>query len=361
MFVSFLDAAKADALYSSMKSLQEILRKLFESRMNIHIAFVTLFLATFCLPSLISGLPDTKVFRVVLYGIFLLLCIYLGRWCCRKWLLSNEYQKFITFSCIAVFVLIVTGILGSMLLTNNSIIAISITVLFAVALFFSLGTFFSITRTTILRQLREAQIAQEQKESELQLLKSQLSPHFLFNVLNSLYGLSLKHDDKVSPMILKLSGLLRYSLYDTSNHFVPLQSELDCIENYIELEKIRIGARLTLEVNLSREKINDVFIAPMLLMVFVENAFKHSTFTKQRNAVININFRLVDDWIELVVKNNKSSDMELMNHINDSSGIGLSVTKRRLELLYKNKYSIKISSEEGFYQINLKIKANEAV
>ena len=108
---------------------------------------------------------------------------------------------------------------------------------------------------------------QEQKDSELQLLKSQLSPHFLFNVLNSLYGLSLKRDDRVSPMILKLSGLLRYSLYETSNHFVPLQSELDCIENYIELEKIRIGERLSLEVSLSREKINNVLIAPMLFLV----------------------------------------------------------------------------------------------
>jgi len=187
-------------------------------------------------------------------------------------------------------------------------------------------------------------------------LKSQLSPHFLFNVLNSLYGLSLKRDDRVSPMILKLSDLLRYSLYETSNHFVPLQSELDCIENYIELEKTRIGGRLSLEVSLSREKINNVLIAPMLLIVFVENAFKHSTYTKQREVAIKINFRLVDDWVELVVKNNMPGDTEQMTHINNSFGIGLSVTKKRLELLYTNKYSMKISSEEGFYQINLKIK-----
>jgi LytS/YehU family sensor histidine kinase len=356
MLVSFIDAVKTDVLHSCMKSLQGILRKLFESRMNIHFAFIILFLATFCLPSSISGLVGAKLFRVFLYGVFLLLCIYTGRWCCRKWLLSNEYQKFIIFSCTAVFVLIITGIMGSMFLTNNSIIAISFTVLFAVILFFSLGCFFSITRTTILRQLKEARIAREQKESELRLLKSQLSPHFLFNVLNNLYGLSLKRDEKVSPMILKLSGLLRYSLYDTSNNFVPLQNELDCIENYIELEKMRIGARLSLEVNLAREKINNILIAPMLFMVFVENAFKHSTDTRQRNVLIKIDFRLIDDWMELVVKNNMPGNVKPTAYINNSSGIGLSVTKKRLELLYPNRYSLEICSEAGFYEINLKIK-----
>ena len=356
MPVSFINAAKADVLYSIMKSLQEIIRKLFESKMNIHFAFIILFLATFCLPSLISGLPYAKLFRVFLYGIFLLLCIYSGRWCCRKWLLLNQYQKFIAFSSIVILVLIITGILGSILLTNNSIVAIVITVLFAVVLFFSLGSFFSITRATILRQLNEARIAQEHKESELQLLKSQLSPHFLFNVLNNLYGLSLKRDDKISPMILKLSGMLRYSLYETNNHFVPLQSELECIENYIELEKMRIGDRILLEINLLKENIENVLIAPMLLMVFVENAFKHSTDTKQKNVVIKINFRLIDDWIELVVKNNTPNDREPIAHIFKSSGMGLSVTKKRLELLYKNKYFLETSCKKDFYEIYLKIK-----
>ena len=208
-----------------------------------------------------------------------------------------------------------------MLFTKNSTTAIFVTILFVVGLFFSLGLFFSITRTTILRQLKEALIVQEQKDSELRLLKSQLGPHFLFNVLNNLYGLSLKCDDKVPNMILKLSGLLRYSLYDTSDHFVSLQSELDCIENYIELEKMRIGTRLALELNLSGEKTADVLIAPMLLMVFIENAFKHSTNTKQRSVIIKIDFRLIDVWMELVVKNNIPSEEKQTFHTDNSSGI----------------------------------------
>jgi LytS/YehU family sensor histidine kinase len=196
---------------------------------------------------------------------------------------------------------------------------------------------------------------QEQKESELQLLKSQLSPHFLFNVLNNLYGLSLKQGNKLSPMLLKLSGLLRYSLYDTNKNFVPLQDELSCIENYIELEKMRIGERLSLDVNISKKNINEAVIPPMLLMTFVENAFKHSKNTYHRSVIIKIYFQLVDDSIELAIKNNISDEARTLANI-DHSGIGLSVTKKRLDLLYGNKYSLQTFSKDGFYKICLKIK-----
>lgn len=338
-----------------MKHFQRILRKLFESRMTIHVVFIIFCLTMFCLPSIINALPATKLSKIFLYGIFLLLCLYTGRWCCRSWLKSSEFQKFLVWSGVAIVLLCATGIFGSRLLTNNSLTAIIVTVVFVVVLFFSLGVFFSITRTTLLRQLQEARIIQEQKESELQLLKSQLSPHFLFNVLNNLYGLSLKQGDKVSPMLLKLSGLLRYSLYDTNKTFVPLQGELNCIENYIELEKMRIGERLLLDVNISKQNIDEVLIPPMLFMTFIENAFKHSKDTSRKNVVINIHFQLVDDIIELAVKNNLPDEVNTLANA-DHSGIGLYVTKKRLDLLYGEKYSLQTFSEDGFYKIFLKIK-----
>ncbi len=300
-------------------------------------------------------MPAAKVSRALLYGVFLLLCMYAGRWCCRKWLLSSEFQKFIIWSVVTITLFCATGIFGLLLLTKNSVFAIVISILFVVVLFFSLGVFFSITRSTILRQLHDAQILQEQKESELQLLKSQLSPHFLFNVLNNLYGLSLKQGDKVSPMLLKLSGLLRYSLYETNKTFVPLQDELNCIENYIELEKMRIGERLLLNVNISKRNIDEALIPPMLLMTFIENAFKHSKDTSHKKVIINIRFQLVDGLIELVIKNNLSNEAKTLTNI-DHSGIGLPVTKKRLDLLYGDRYSLQTFSEEGFYKTCLKIK-----
>jgi LytS/YehU family sensor histidine kinase len=256
---------------------------------------------------------------------------------------------------VAIAILCAAGIFGSFLLTNNSMTAIIITVLFVVVLFFSLGVFFSITRTTILRQLHEERIMKQQKESELQLLKSQLSPHFLFNVLNNLYGLSLTHADKVSPMLLKLSGLLRYSLYDTNKTFVPLGDELTNIENYIELEKMRIGERLLLEINISKENIDGALIPPMLLMTFIENAFKHSKNTTHENVFIKIHFQHIDGLIELEIKNNLP-DKKNMIAKTDHSGIGLDVTKKRLDLLYADKYFLQTFTEDGFYNICLKIK-----
>jgi sensor histidine kinase YesM len=338
-----------------MKHLQQILRRLFESRMTIHVVFIVFFLVMFCLPAAILGLPAAKIPRVFLYGIFLELCMYSGRWCCRKWLQSSEFQKFVAWSGVAVILLCATGIPGLLLLTTNSITAIIITVLFVVLSFFSLGVFLSITRSTILRQLHEAQIMQEQKESELQLLKSQLSPHFLFNVLNNLYGLSLKQADKVTPMLLKLSGLLRYSLYDSNKTFVPLEDELICIENYIDLEKMRIGDRLLLDVHISKQNVNGTVIPPMLLMTFIENAFKHSKDTSHKNVIINIRFQLVDGLIELAIKNNMSDEVKIVAKA-DYSGIGLSVTKKRLDLLYGFKYSLKAFTEDGYYTTCLKIK-----
>jgi len=156
-------------------------------------------------------------------------------------------------------------------------------------------------------------------------------------------------------MLLKLSGLLRYSLYDTHKTFVPLGDELTSIENYIELEKMRIGERLLLGINISKENIDGALIPPMLLMTFIENAFKHSKDTSNKNVIININFQLVDKLIELEIKNNMP-DKEKIIGKTGHSGIGLDVTKKRLDLLYADKYFLQTFTQDGFYNICLKIK-----
>jgi LytS/YehU family sensor histidine kinase len=136
---------------------------------------------------------------------------------------------------------------------------------------------------------------------------------------------------------------------------VPLPDELSCIENYIELEKMRIGDRLLLDVNISKQNIDEAVIPPMLLMTFIENAFKHSKDTSHKNVSINIHFQLVDGLIELIIKNNMSDEAKTLTNI-DHPGIGLSVTKKRLDLLYGDKYSLQTFIEERFYKICLKIK-----
>lgn len=244
-------------------------------------------------------------------------------------------------------------------MTNNRIITISIMVISFVILFFSFGLFLSMTRTTVLRQLREANIRQQQKESELQLLRSQLSPHFLFNVLNNLYGLSITQHQKIPALLLKLSDLLRYSVYDTKQDFVSLKNELAYIENYIELEKFRIGDRLLLEVNIEKINIEAIRIAPMLLIVFIENAFKHSKNTYNEHISIKIDLQIINNAILFTVKNSCGDEINERDR-SEGSGIGFTNTLKRLELLYAGRYFLEKAKENGYYQVKLQLKLNEA-
>lgn len=220
----------------------------------------------------------------------------------------------------------------------------------------TLGMLIKLYRTRIFTHLREAQILAANSQSELQNLQSQLSPHFLFNTLNNMYGLSITSPDKVPALLLQLSDLLRYSVYDAKEMFVPLKEELSYINNYMEFEKIRIGERLHL--NTVIEPFDDVqdMIAPMLLIVFIENAFKHSKNTTSEKIYIEIMIRRWSDTILFSVKNSKGETPH-----EHSGGLGLENVSKRLSLLYPNQYDLNIEEGEKYFtvQLQLKIKNNE--
>lgn len=261
----------------------------------------------------------------------------------------------VSYSTATIIILTGIAIIGVELYSNNLNMAMAITISGIVIIFFLFGTLLSLGRATIMRQITEGRIAQQQRESELQLLRSQLSPHFLFNVLNSLYGLSMTHDNKVPGLLLKLSDLLRYSIYDTQNEFVPLANELAYIDNYIELEKIRIGEKLSFVSNIQRENIEGIKIAPMLLIVFVENAFTHSKNSLLPTIQIETGLQLIADKLIFTVKNSYV-DTTFEYSSNEVPGIGLAVTLKRLELLYPGKYSLEKTKENGFYQVKLQLR-----
>lgn len=220
----------------------------------------------------------------------------------------------------------------------------------------TLGMLIKLFRTRIFAHLVEAQILAAHSQSELQNLQSQLSPHFLFNTLNNMYGLSITSPDKVPALLLQLSDLLRYSVYDAKELFVPLKEELTYINNYMEFEKIRIGERLHL--NTMIEPFDDVrdMIAPMLLIVFIENAFKHSKNTTSDKIFIEIMIRRWSDTILFSVKNSKGEGAH-----EHSGGLGLGNVRKRLSLLYPQQYSLNITDEEKYFtvQLQLKIKNDE--
>ena len=185
------------------------------------------------------------------------------------------------------------------------------------------------------------------KEQELNYLKMQIHPHFLFNTLNTMYGFALKKADETPEMILKLSNLLDYLLYQVDKPFVLLSDEINHINDYIELEKMRFSDKL--HIHFETENIlADAKISPMLLLPFVENSFKHGSL---KNGILNVNIKLYCE--------NKSIffDIENTSNINDVSekGIGLENIKKRLDILYIDQYSLNISNENGIFKVNLKL------
>lgn len=188
------------------------------------------------------------------------------------------------------------------------------------------------------------------KEQELKFLKMQIHPHFLFNSLNTIYGFALKKADKAPEMILKLSNLLDYILYQVEKPSVLLQDEIDHLKDYVSLEKMRFHD--TLEVHISEEgNAENVQIAPMLLIPFVENSFKHGTIIDGK---LKVAISIIIEKGFLLFKITNSTSKQVTNE----TGIGLDNIKKRLEMLYPNGHQLKIEQENQLFVVALKVKIN---
>lgn len=219
------------------------------------------------------------------------------------------------------------------------------------------GMLIKLTRTNIARQLQAEKTRAAHSRSELDLLQSQLSPHFLFNTLNNLYGISITQPDKVPPLLLKLSDLLRYSVYDVKELLVPLKSEIAYLRNYIAFEKLRIGEKLTLQTDIEDVADERVLIAPMLLIVFLENAFKHAKNTAEGQVFIGVSLKTWGDSILFSVRNSHGYGNAGSTLPRKDSGLGLINVRKRLELLYENAHELAIQSEAAEYTVQLQLKA----
>ena len=178
----------------------------------------------------------------------------------------------------------------------------------------------------------------------------QIHPHFLFNSLNTIYGYTLKKGDEAPEMILKLSNLLDYILYQVDKPQVLLQEEINHLHDYISLEKMRFHD--TLEVNFIDKTLNtNIQIAPMLLIPFVENSFKHGTIIDGKLSV-NITIDIQGNNLFFSIKNSSKNDSEISN------GIGLENIQKRLEMLYPSAHSLNIQHKKSTFKIDLSIKIN---
>jgi len=192
-----------------------------------------------------------------------------------------------------------------------------------------------------------------QKENELRHLKAQLNPHFLFNTLNNLYGLSVIESKKLPGLMLKLSELLRYSLYDTNQNYVAVQKEVDYISNYVELERIRLSDKTDISLEITGDY-TDQYIAPLLLIIFVENSFKHFSAAKGNPAFVHVVFKMDGNSLQLLVKNSIDPDYVPVKN-KSKGGLGLGNVKQRLDLIYPGQYNLTATKEIDYFEINLQI------
>ena len=195
-------------------------------------------------------------------------------------------------------------------------------------------------------------LKQEKTNAELELLKSQVQPHFIFNTLNSIYAEAFKKSPETANQIIKLSDLLEYTLYDSKKDKVSLVDELAYIKNYIDLQKIRIGEKVDISVNVY-DNINNIQIPPLLILPIIENCFKHGVNNSIKNSWVRIDISVKNRELTLKVENSIEADLINTNNIN--GGIGLSNVKRRLELLYPNKADFKTFKEVNSFLAVLKL------
>ncbi len=206
------------------------------------------------------------------------------------------------------------------------------------------------------QQRKLEKIEQNRLTNELRLLKSQIQPHLLFNSLNNLYHFALKKSDEVPDLILKLSNVLRYVLYETTEEKVPLEKELIFIKDFINLQEIQYKGRGQVRFDIEKEEDNSSLkIAPFMLIPFIENSFKHSFGSKIKEVYIEIKISIQKDQIRLFVKNNFEEDGGNSEKLTEG-GIGLKNVKKRLALLYPNQYKLDIQKKGQEHFVNLNIK-----
>jgi len=197
-------------------------------------------------------------------------------------------------------------------------------------------------------------LEKENVSSNLALLKNQINPHFLFNTLHNIDALIYENQEKASKSLIKLSDIMRYMLNDAKSDLVELRKELEHLENYLELEQLRLKNEKFLNYSINGD-VKGIKIAPMLMIPFVENAFKHSVDSSVENG-IKINISIENHKLHFICENkfDKSETDKDKSH-----GIGLNILRKRLDLIYKNKHKLFINLDDSTYKVNMEIELND--
>jgi two-component system, LytTR family, sensor kinase len=232
---------------------------------------------------------------------------------------------------------------------NFSSILSSLLILFFVC---SIALAIKLVRSNIRQKEAAQEITKKKLETELRFLKAQTNPHFLFNTLNNIYALARKRSEATADVVMKLSKLLRFMLYESQKQTIRIADEIQVLEDYIELEKIRYNDRL--KITFTRSVDDELqTIAPLILLPFVENAFKHGASESRFSSYININLELRQGQLHFSCENSRSTETAGT----DTDKIGLGNIRRQLELIYPD-HTLAIANENDYFKVLLKLNLN---
>ena len=273
------------------------------------------------------------------YIIFSILAIF---WGIAGWLLNVYFRQYL-FDPILEFLKFAHVVQGSG--QPGSYLELVITATFA--------SMIVVFKYWIKTQRQWMQAEKDKITIELQLLKAQVHPHFLFNTLNNIYSFSLENSPKTPGLILKLSSLLSYMLYDCKAEEVLLEKETEIMKNYIDLEKERYGNKIEISWNVSGE-LKNKYIAPLLMLPFLENAFKHGTSEQLEKPWLSAEISIEQDTLRCKILNSKNANVPRSDR-----GIGIQNVKKRLAFLYPGMHELKMNDNENFFMVSLLIELNK--
>jgi len=271
-----------------------------------------------------------------------------------RFLNKNLYGRYITalISAFAVIFIINSTMIHYVSQSKHFQVVTHLIFTFLIFLFFAAS---SMAYRLIIDKTKSDSLAKDREnenlKTELSLLRSQASPHFMFNVLNNMVALARKKSDLLEPSLIKLSSLIRYTVYEADEETMQLEKEIEYLESYIDLQKQRFGNNVIFNISLQEPEQNYA-IEPMLLIPFVENAIKHGTgFVEDAHIIVDLK---VEKSVLLFYVKNKYSD--ITEEVKDkTSGIGLANVKRRLNLLYNENHSLQIDKKDGWFTVLLKL------
>ncbi len=258
----------------------------------------------------------------------------------NKWLIITLIATALIPISITAYEMIFTGKESVVFLGNFDPI-IGVIVLSYYLLLVGLGVFWLLKQLISIHTLKK-----EKAATELMLIKSQVSPHFFFNMLNNLYGLVGKDPKKGQELILKLSDMMRYSIYEGEKDLVALKDEVDYLKNYIELHKMRYHKKIDVRFNCQIEE--DYEVMPLLFIILLENAFKHGVERLREGAYVHVDMITTNNEIHYTVENNFD-----ISEVMQEPGIGLKNLQRRLELVYPSKHKLTFTTVEDTYKVQL--------